>query len=86
MERRIKMSLIRVFEIPPKTRPLDFHFDGGQPFEFIEIDWFRDDEHILENNRTMIEGFIERKKYFDRSKSYLVLHPTHTFTINYKAD
>ena len=77
--------LIRILEIPPSSG--NFHFGGGEPQEFVEVDWFRDDAWLIatEDGRNGIADFIRQKRYFDPSKAYLVLHPTHTFTIGYSA-
>ena len=85
--------LIRVLEIPPSTG--NFHFSDGEEQIFIEVDWFKDDTSPLdptsgpmmayEGGRKQIEEFIKAKKYFNPSKSYLVLHQEHSFTINYSA-
>ncbi len=85
------MTLIRVLEIAPKTG--NFHFDGGEPQTFIEVDWFRDDpsppnEQSMmptEEGRKQITKFIRGKKYYDPNKAYLILHQEHTFTLNYSA-
>lgn len=86
--------LVRVFEIPPPSGK--FHFGGGEMTHFAEVDWFRDDPRDFEpdrhtslfhteQGRKTIEEFIRHKHYFDPTKAYLVLHPTHSFTIGYKA-
>jgi hypothetical protein len=85
--------LVRVFEIPPPTGT--FHFSSGEPQSFIEVDWFRDDPSPLsperpplfttEEGRAQVRRFIEAKRYFDPAKAYLVLHPTHPFTMGYAA-
>lgn len=80
------MSLIRVLEIPKSSGT--FHFGGGEPQKFVEVDWFRDDEYAMmatPEGRDQIATFIQGKRYFDPKKAYLVLHETNTFTINYKA-
>lgn len=78
--------LIRVFEIPAKTGT--FHFGGGEPQAFVEVDWFRDDEYSPGDDpakwQSDMRGFIEKKRY-SRGQPLLVLHPTHPFTINYEA-
>jgi hypothetical protein len=82
------MSLIRVFEIPPKTG--NFHFGGGEPQTFMEIDWFRNDppfelDYSKASDVQEIKNFIRAKNYYKPSKAYLVLHPVYPFTINYEA-
>lgn len=86
--------LIRVLEIPKPTGK--FHFGGGEPQTFIEVDWFRDDPNPLapsawpmmrsEEGRAQIIDHIKSKNYFDPTKAYLVLHPTNPMVINYQAD
>lgn len=78
------MSLVRVFQIP-KNLPTQYHFGGGDLIEFMEVDWFRDEDNMIENQRQHLIDFIKAKKYFDTHKAYLVLHSTHTFTIGYSA-
>ena len=77
--------LIRVLEIPASSG--NFHFTGGEPQWFIEVDWFREIRGMMESEdgRIQIADFIKRKPYFSKSKAYLVLHPSHTFTIGYEA-
>ena len=79
-------GLVRVLQIAVSTGR--FHFGGGEAQAFIEVDWFRDDEHDLmetDAGRLEIERFIKAKRYFNAQKAYLVLHERHTFTIGYKA-
>lgn len=80
--------LVRVLEIPPPTGK--FHFAGGEPQIFIEVDWFRDDPSLSEKpdfataeGRQQISDFVKAKRYFSPGKAYLVLHPIYPFTINY---
>jgi hypothetical protein len=83
--------LVRVFEIPPPTGR--FHFQGGEPQTFVEVDWFRDDpapdmdrpDFGSLEGRQIITEFIQGKRYYRGDRSYLVLHPLHSFTINYAA-
>jgi hypothetical protein len=76
--------LIRVLEIPKPTG--NFHFRGGEPQTFVEVDWFRDDVYPLTaETRQMYEDDLRKKRYFKEDRAYLVLHPTHTFTIGYDA-
>ena len=86
------MPLIRVLEIAPPTG--NFHFGGGEPQTFVEVDWFRDDQEIpggedytmaTEKGRANIAEFIKKKSYFKPAKAYLVLHEVHSFTIGYSA-
>lgn len=80
-------ALVRVFEIPPPTGR--FHFGGGEAQAFIEVDWFRDEagapDIATPEGRKLWEKFIRGKRYFSSGKAYLVLHPDHPFTINYRA-
>lgn len=77
--------LIRVIEIPKSSGK--FHFAGGESQIFKEVDWFRDESGMMNtaDGREQIADFIKRKKYFDITKSYLVLHQNNTFTIGYCA-
>lgn len=83
--------LVRVFEIPAPTG--HFHFGGGEPQAFLEVDWFRDDpiaginvpSFATSDGRAQITAFIKAKRYFSPAKAYLVLHPEHPFTIGYSA-
>lgn len=79
------MSLIRVLIIP--RLPKNFHFSGPEPVTFHEVDWFRDDDGQVktEEGRALIADFIMHKKYYMKDRAYLVLHSTHSFTINYEA-
>lgn len=47
--------------------------------------WFSvvDDEEIIQANLPMIVGMIERHAGYVANAAYLILHPTHTFTINF---
>jgi len=76
---------IRILEIPPSSG--NFHFSGGEPQPFIEVDWFRDEDGMMNDDegRDQITKFIKGKNYFDPNKAYLVLHQAHTFTIGYSA-
>lgn len=90
-KRKKRKILIRVLEIPKPTGNL--HFQKGEVQEFIEVDWFKDDvgptqkKYLMhtQDGRDTVEEFIRGKKYFDPKKAYLVLHQSHTFTINYTA-
>lgn len=81
--------LIRVFEIPPPTG--NFHFSGGERQSFVEVDWFRSDgghpvDMSKQEGRDLVEENVRQKRYFKPDRAYLVLHPVHSFTINYRAD
>ena len=82
--------LVRILEIPESTG--NFHFGGGEPQTFMEVDWFRDEQPTepdspgmmeTEEGRAQIADFVKGKRYYDPAKAYLVLHPGHSFTINY---
>ncbi len=86
--------LIRVLEIPAPTG--NFHFGGGEPQTFIEVDWFQDDtgpdpegptlhDYPLEEFQSLIIEHVKMKNYYQEGKAYLILHPDRTFTINYDA-
>lgn len=80
------MALFRVFTIPPPSGEL--HFAQPQPMVFEEHDWFTDDAipdmTVLEKMDALV-SFISAKRYFDTSKSWLVMSPELSFTINYHA-
>ena len=38
-----------------------------------------------QSGRDYLVSQIKMKNYYDKDKAYLLLHPTHTFTINYHA-
>lgn len=83
------MALVRVFMIP-KPLPRDYHFAGSELVPFLEVDWFRDDlmqYHQLTHDQVCAElsNFIKGKLYYRDNLSFLVLHPEHSFTINYEA-
>ena len=84
--------LIRILEIPEPSG--NYHFGSGEPQTFVEVDWFRDDPLMgqegpgmmeTEEGRAQIADFVKGKRYYDPTKAYLVLHPGHSFTINYSA-
>jgi hypothetical protein len=77
--------LIRVLEIPASSGR--FHFSGGEPQIFVEVDWFRDDEEMWRRDDwpEQLTDWLREKKYFNQDRAYLVLHPKRTFTINYEA-
>lgn len=78
--------LIRILEIAPSSG--NFHFGKGEIQHFVEVDWFRDDngpDLSTEQGKSDISKFIQYKHYFDPNKAYLILHPTHSFTIGYEA-
>jgi hypothetical protein len=85
------VSLIRVFEIPvAEHMARGFLFGGGKPVAFLQVDWFRDDEHPLTaETQADYAKFIEPKGYAAsaraRGAALLVLSPTHSFTIGYEA-
>lgn len=70
------MAKIMVYEIAT------FPINKIEP-TFMLFSSFEDDENQIITNKEAIIGFIERKLWFDKTKGYLVLHPTHTFTINF---
>lgn len=82
--------LVRVFEMPDLTTP-GFLFAGGRPHTFVQVDWFRADPEQGGPDFTTVEGreivtqFIRAKRYFKPGAAFLVLHPTHPFTIGYTA-
>lgn len=77
--------LVRVFEIPPPTG--NFHFGGGEPQMFLEVDWFRDDIGMLKTEAGIAAciEFIKLKNYFNPHLAYLVLTQDVSFTIGYSA-
>ena len=78
------MGLVRVLEIPPSSGK--FHFHGGEPQTFIEVDWFRDDDYPPEDRwQAELTTFLESKSYYRPDKAYLVLGDKRCFTIGYKA-
>lgn len=79
------MSLIRVFQLPT-TFSKDYCFTGiGQVFTMV--DWFRDDQGMMESASGQAElvGFIKKKRYYSEDRAFLVLHERYTLTINYRA-
>lgn len=82
--------LIRVLELPDFAP--GFRFGGQVTATFKDLDWFRDEPRpddmpeigTLEW-RAYVEKFVRAKRYFDPERAYLVLHPEHSFTINYTA-
>lgn len=78
--------LVRVFQIPPPTGA--FCFEGGNLAAFTEIDWFRDDElaHLeREAYIAAMTNFLMHKQYYREGVPILILHPLHSFTLNYEA-
>lgn len=81
--------LIRVLELPDFAP--GFRFGGKVTATFKDLDWFRDDpetgapDFATVEGRAEVEKFVRAKNYFNPERSYLVLHPVHPFTINYKA-
>lgn len=84
-----KFGLVRVFEMP--TFSGGFRFGGGKSETFVEVDWFRDDDGLgapditTSEGRAAWEAFIKNKKYYKADRAFLVLHPSHPFTIGYLA-
>ena len=77
--------LVRVLKIP-KTDG-GFRFSSGLPQTFVEVDWFRDDHFpITPESEADYRDFISSKSYFEEGTPFLVLHPTHSFTIGYEAE
>ena len=74
--------LVRVFQMPDLMS--GYLFEGGVPFPFLQVDWFRVEGVADEDIRTELTEFIKGKRYYDPERPYLVLHPTHPFTINYE--
>lgn len=72
--------LVRVFEMPDRFSS-DYCFSPN-PQTFLMVDWFRDDACPDDDE---LRKFIETKRYFSPSKSFLVLRETGTFTIGYRA-
>lgn len=82
--------LIRILELPDFAP--GFRFGGNVVATFKDLDWFRDDprpadmpEQGTPDWRAYVEKFVREKTYFNPARAYLVLHPTHPFTINYSA-
>lgn len=78
--------LIRVFIIP-NDLSVGYLFSGGTPHTFVQVDWFRDDNGWSKTpaGRAELKQFIKTKRYYVEGLSYLVLHPTHPFTIGCEA-
>jgi hypothetical protein len=83
--------LIRILEMPNFAE--GFRFGGNVTATFKDLDWFRDDPHPDDMPelgtaewRAYVEDFVRGKKYFNSERAYLVLHPVHPFTINYRAN
>lgn len=81
-------ALVRVFEMPQEFAK-GFLFSGPRAATFMEVDWFRDEDgnpsFATEEGRTAVAEFLRVKNYFRRDRAYLVLHPQHSFTIDYEA-
>lgn len=79
--------LVRVFELPD-LRTNGFLHGGGQPSSFLQVDWFTTEggpDFATAEGRETAAEFIRAKRYFKADRAFLVLHPTHPFTINYSA-
>lgn len=85
LESRPNEHLVRVFKIPPPDG--QYCFGGGRPANFIEVDWFRDEEGMMasETGRSEIKEFIEKKIYARDGSALLVMSPVAAFTIDYTA-
>lgn len=77
--------LVRILTIPPCSG--HFHFGGGEPLTFVELDWFRDDDGLIQTpeGRKRITDFIRQKRYFREDVPLLVLTGDVCFTIGYRA-
>lgn len=77
-------GLVRVFKVPPPTGEYCFH---QRPAPFVEVDWFRDDQGMMESEtgRSEIREFIEKKIYAKDGSALLVMSPAASFTIDYTA-
>lgn len=76
--------LIRVLEIPFPSG--NYHFDGGEPQTFVEVDWFTDEglgESFGPEHEEIVRSAIKHKRYFNPTQAYLVLSAGYSFTINY---
>lgn len=83
-ERKPNPHLVRVFKVPPPTGEWCFN---PQPARFLEVDWFRDEEGMMESEsgRSEIREFIEQKLYAKDGTALLVMSPVASFTIDYTA-
>lgn len=88
--------LIRVFEMPVSLRTERYLHQGGVAQTFIQVDWFDDsppDDGLSKRFPVVgtaewqdaLSAFIRGKRYYRPDRSFLVLHPEHSFTINYEA-
>lgn len=66
---------IRVYELPDALTN-GFCFPP-KSIEFLNVDWFR---VPLEMSRQLVEDLLKQRKYFNPSKSYLVLGDANDFT------
>jgi len=74
------MAQIHVYTIEP-------YFVGPNHSKVMELTFFirfEDDDDQILTHRPAIEGYIKRHRNYKPEQAYLVLHPTHTFTMNYK--
>lgn len=82
------MQLIRVLEMPPWTAIPNY--GSGMPRVFMEVDSFpvedkgRYSPKLLDGQRELA-ALLRTKIYWKPDRAYLILHPTHSFTINYTA-
>jgi hypothetical protein len=74
-------TFIRVYRLPTKLTN-GFCFGGGQPIEFLNVDWFQIPEHV-QVTRDELEKMIKAKIYWDPHARFLVLdsRPGETFVI-----
>ena len=74
-------TFIRVYRLPTKLTN-GFCFGGGQPIEFLNVDWFQIPEHV-QVTRDELEKMIKAKVYWDPHARFLVLdsRPGETFVI-----
>jgi hypothetical protein len=87
------MALIRVFRMPT-VYPRHYLNQEGAPVVMVQVDWFRDDagSNLIEQPTpgtpewvAALTKFIGYKKYYDKTMPFLIVHPEHTFTLNYTA-
>ncbi|EJL33240.1 hypothetical protein PMI01_02202 [Caulobacter sp. AP07] len=74
---------IRVYRLPPKLTN-GFCFDGGNPIEFLNVDWFGVPGSVAPPSRDELATMIRSKIYYDPSAKFLVLdtRPGETFVID----
>jgi hypothetical protein len=75
-------TMVHVYKLP-ESLYAGYCFNGGQPVEFLNVDWFNGYKNM---KREDLEAYIRGKPYAQTGGDFLVLSPDNDLAFSFKID